>query len=74
MKVSLPTSLYIAIANYEYNKNGKQYPVFHSPKQTVYASDHISAMTQFDINEVKYIDVMLYIPDNQFNLFEDENS
>ena len=55
---------YVAITGYE-----DSVPQFGD---TVYAGDRVSAMTQFDLQDIFYIDVMPYTDPDQLYLFDDE--
>lgn len=58
---------YIAVKEYRDNA-----AVFHDPPEEVFASDRVSAMTQFDLNNVDYVDVRPYVDESQLDLFDHE--
>ena len=59
-----PETQYVAVTEIIPNT-----PVFG---KTVWASDKLSAMTQFDLMNESYEEVWLYVDDNQLYLVDDE--
>ena len=59
---NLPADQYVAVIGYN---NGV--PIFSDP---VYASDQVAAKIMFDVSNIKYFNVMLYV--NNDNLIDDE--
>ena len=64
MQVDIVEGQYIAIKGYN-----NRIPRFG---KIVSASDRVSAMTQFDLMDEPYVDVMPYVNNDQLYLFDNE--
>ena len=62
--IELPAAQYVAVTGYN-----DGVPIFGTK---VWASDQVSAMTFFDLQDIFYVDVMLYVNTSQDRLYDDD--
>ena len=62
--IEVPASQYVAVTGYH-----DGIPIFG---KVVWASDQVSAKTLFDLEDIFYVDVMLYVDTSQGKLYDDE--